>query len=215
LEFEHLSDPERFVERNVQLVRQAAAKGARIIKMWFAPRFVARTGKRMDDPLLDPIFQEIEAQGLGVLTHVADPDVWFERVYTDTALYGTKADQYPQLENRLAAHPGIPILAAHMGGDPEHLDHLAELLDRYPNLYLDTSATKWIVRELGKQPAAARDFFGQYKERILFGTDQVAIKNPEPLRYTARYWIHTLFWETGTVCPLPIDDPDSDGPPVL
>ena len=152
LEFEHLSDPERFVERNVQLVRQAAAKGARIIKMWFAPRFVARTGKRMDDPLLDPIFKEIEAQGLGVLTHVSDPDVWFERVYTDVKLYGTKADQYPQLEHRLAADPRIPFLAAHMGGDPEHLDHLAELLERYPNLYLDTLATKWIVRELGKQP---------------------------------------------------------------
>ena len=215
LEFEHLSDPERFVERNVQLVRRAAAKGARIIKMWFAPRFVGRTGKRMDDPLLDPIFREIEAQGLGVLTHVSDPDVWFQRVYTDVQLYGTKADQYPQLEHRLAAHPRIPFLAAHMGGDPEHLDHLAELLERYPNLYLDTSATKWIVRELGKQPAAARDFFKQYKDRILFGTDQVAIKDPEPFRYTSRYWIHQLFWETDVVCPLPIEDPDSDGPPIL
>ncbi|MFS8544370.1 MAG: amidohydrolase, partial [Limnochordales bacterium] len=215
LEFEHLADPDRFVEHNVALVRRAAAAGARLIKMWFAPRFVARTGKRMDDPLFDPIFREIETHGLGVLTHVADPDLWFQRVYTDVRRYGTKADQYPQLENRLAAHPGINFLAAHMGGDPEHLDHLAVLLDRYPNLYLDTSATRWMVRELGKQPAAARDFFRQYKDRILFGTDQVAIEDPEPFRYTSRYWIHALFWETDAVCPLPIDDPDVDGTPML
>ncbi|MBO8141735.1 MAG: amidohydrolase family protein [Firmicutes bacterium] len=215
LDFTHVSDPGRFAEVNVGIVRRAQAAGARLIKLWFAPRFIARTGLRLDDPRLDPIFAEIDRLGLGVLVHVSDPDVWFERVYTDRALYGTKADQYAQLVARLAAHPRIPFLAAHMGGDPEHLDHLAQLLEQYPNLYLDTSATKWIVRELGKQPDAARAFFQQFKDRILFGTDQVAIPDPEPNRYTSRYWIHTLFWETDTVCPLPIEDPDSDGPPVL
>jgi len=49
----------------------------------------------------------------------------------------------------------------------------------------------------------------------LFGTDQVAIKDPEEHRYTSRYWIHQLFWETDAVCPLPIDDPDADGEPLL
>ena len=67
-----------------------------------------------------------------------------------------------------------------MGGDPEHLDHLAELLTRYPNLYLDTSATKWIVRELGKQQEAAREFFRRWADRICFGTDQVVLKDVRP-----------------------------------
>src|SRR5690606_28284941 len=142
-------------------------------KMWFAPRFYDRYDARFDDERLDPVFDEIARHKLGVLVHIADPDLWFARVYTDKQKYGTKADQYEQLENRLASHRDVPVLVAHMGGNPEHLDQLGELLDRHPNMYVDTSATRWIVRELGKQPEEARRFFTAYKERILFGTDQV------------------------------------------
>lgn len=215
LNWDVADDAEKFAEVNRQIVRDAAAAGARLIKMWFAPRFFDHHNWRMNDTRLDPVFEEISRQKLGILVHVADPDKWFERVYTDVERYGTKADQYKQLTDRLEAHPDIPILVAHMGGNPEHLDELGALLDRYPNMYVDTSATRWIVRELGKQPDAARAFFAKYKERIMFGTDQVAVKEPEPYRYTSRYWIHQLFWETDVVCPLPIDDDDADGTPLL
>src|SRR5690606_33454074 len=215
LDWNCADDPKKFADVNRRIVREAAAAGARLIKMWFAPRFYDRHNWRMNDPRLDPVFEEISRQKLGVLVHVADPDKWFERVYTDKERYGTKAEQYRQLTDRLAAHPDIPILVAHMGGNPEHLDELGALLDRYPNMYVDTSATRWIVRELGRQPDAARAFFAKYKDRILFGTDQVATQNPEPFRYTSRYWIHQLFWETDVVCPLPIDDADADGEPLL
>lgn len=215
LQWDELHNPQRFAEINVDIVRKAAALGAPMIKMWFAPRFYDSYDIRMDDPKLDPIFEEIARQRLGVLVHIADPDKWFARVYTDVDRYGTKESQYEQLENRLAAHRNIPILVAHMGGDPEHLDRVGERLDRHPNMFVDTSATRWIVRELGKQPQQTRQFFQAYKERILFGTDQVATKSPEPYRYTSRYWIHQLFWETDVVVPLAIDDPDSDGEPLL
>lgn len=215
IDWEHADDADKFAEINQRIVRDAAAAGARLIKMWFAPRFFDRHDLRMNDPRMDPVFEEIRRQKLGVLVHVADPDKWFERVYTDVEKYGTKADQYKQLTDRLEKHPDVPILVAHMGGNPEHLDELGALLDRYPNMYVDTSATRWIVRELGRQPDEARAFFAKYKERILFGTDQVATEKPEPHRYTSRYWIHQLFWETDAVCPLPIDDDDADGTPML
>ena len=215
IDWEHVDAPDTFAQVNRRIVRDAAAAGARLIKMWFAPRFFDRHDWRMNDPRMDPVFEEISRQKLGVLVHVADPDRWFERVYTDVERYGTKADQYKQLTDRLEAHPDIPMLVAHMGGNPEHLDQLGALLDQYPNMYVDTSATRWIVRELGRQPEATRAFFAKYKKRILFGTDQVATDNPEPHRYTSRYWIHQMFWETDVVCPLPIDDPDADGTPLL
>jgi predicted TIM-barrel fold metal-dependent hydrolase len=51
--------------------------------------------------------------------------------------------------------------------------------------------------------------------RICFGTDQVVLKDSEPVRYTMRYWVHQMFWETDLVCASPIADPDSDGVPSL
>jgi predicted TIM-barrel fold metal-dependent hydrolase len=201
-------------DRAVAVVHRAHGHQVPLIKLWFAPRIRDRLDFLLDSPRLDRVFDAIAACGMGVLVHVSDPDRWFERKY-DSAKYGTKADQYPMLETRLRQFPTIPVIAAHMGGDPEHLDHLAALLTRYPNLFLDTSATKWIVRELGRQRAAAREFFRRWAERICFGTDQVVLKEPDPVRYAVRYWVHQMFWETDLVCPSPIPDPDSDGPPVL
>lgn len=201
-------------ERALETIPRAAANGVRIIKFWFAPRIRDRLDFLLDSPRLDRVFEAIAGHGLGVLVHVSDPDRWFERKY-DPVKYGTKADQYPMLERRLRQFPTVPFLAAHMGGDPEHLDHLADLLTRYPNLYLDTSATKWIVRELGRQRDAAREFFRRWADRICFGTDQVVLKDPDPVRYLVRYWVHQMFWETDLVCPSPIPDPDADGVPML
>jgi predicted TIM-barrel fold metal-dependent hydrolase len=201
-------------DETVAMIHRAHAHGIRIIKFWFAPRIRDRLDFLLDSPRLDRVFETIAAYGMGVLVHVSDPDRWFERKY-DPARYGTKADQYPMLEARLRRHPTVPFLAAHMGGDPEHLDHLEALLDRYPNLYVDTSATKWIVRELGRQRELARDFIVRWAHRICFGTDQVVLQDPDPVRYLVRYWVHQVFWETDLVCPSPIPDPDSDGPPVI
>jgi predicted TIM-barrel fold metal-dependent hydrolase len=200
--------------RALEMIPRAAANGVRVIKFWFAPRIRDRLDFLFDSPRLDPVFDAIAAHGLGILVHVSDPDRWFERKY-DPAKYGTKADQYPMLEHRLRQYPTVPFLAAHMGGDPEHLDHLAGLLTRYPNLYLDTSATKWIVRELGRQRETARVFFRRWADRICFGTDQVVLKDSDPVRYLVRYWVHQMFWETDLVCPSPIPDPDADGTPTL
>jgi hypothetical protein len=68
---------------------------------------------------------------------------------------------------------------------------------------------------LGRQREAAQEFFRRWAGRICFGTDQVVVKESEPVRYTMRYWVHQMFWETDLVCPSPIADPDSDGPPSI
>lgn len=217
LDYTEWQDPDRFAGVNIQRIQRAAAAGAPLIKFWFAPRFRDRVPLSFDDPRLDPIFAEIERQGLAVLVHVSDPDLWFRTHYADTSRYGTKADQYPPLERRLEAHPKIPFISAHMGGDPEHLDHLAELMNRYPNYHVDTSATKWIVRELGRKPAEARAFFESYADRILFGSDQVVFRSEdaEPHRYRVRYWVYRVFLETGIQAHSPVPDPDAEGEPWL
>jgi len=55
-----------------------------------------------------------------------------------------------------------------MADIPENLSQLGTLLNKHPNLYVDMSSR---VPELGRQPFTAREFFIQYQDRILFGTD--------------------------------------------
>src|SRR5207237_4460197 len=108
-----------------------------------------------------------------VMVHVSDPDRWFETVYSDASKFGTKAEQYVGLSHMLELFPDLTWIAAHMGGDPEHPDHLEALLERYPHLNFDTSATKWQVRAVSARRAAVRSLLCRHPQRFLFGSDQV------------------------------------------
>jgi hypothetical protein len=110
-----------------------------------------------------------------IMTHVADPDTWFEAKYGDAARYGTKEDQYRPLE-RMLDDFSVPWIAAHFGGYPEDLSFLNGLLERHPNLHLDTSACKWMLRELGATPSnQLRTFLTKWRGRVFFGSDIVVV----------------------------------------
>src|SRR5262249_45629977 len=119
--------------------------GVQIIKFWAAPRGRER-GLFVDAPWRIESARRARAAGIRLMmVHVGDPDLWFGTMYADVAKFGTKADQYTGLRRLLEMFPDLNWIGAHMGGDPEHPDHLESLLEQYPNLYLDTSATKWQV----------------------------------------------------------------------
>jgi len=204
--------PEASAAHNVRLLHEGRARGAVAGKFWYAPRLREKSRARFDDAALDPVFRALADLGMPALVHVADPDCWFATRYTDTALYGTKAEQYEQLENVLARVPDLVVVAAHFGGDPEHLDHLHELLGRYPNLLLDSSATKWIVRELSIKPEESRAFVLEHADRIVFGSDLVAFDGAAPEDYASRYWAHRWLWEGKGLRGSPIPDPCAPWP---
>lgn len=208
--------------------------GAKIAKFWNAPRIYEAS----DDPFASSPFrlnapERIScmkvAQDLGMIfmAHVGDPDTWFATKYKDPNKYGTKFQQYEIFEEALSQFK-VPWIAAHMGGYPEDLDFLSKLLERNSNLFLDCSATKWIVRELSKHPPEkVRAFFTRWKGRILFGSDIVTSDahlsphnsatemdaksgSPEDAYdlYASRYWALRTLLETEHVGPSPIADPD-------
>jgi Amidohydrolase len=121
----------------------------------------------------------------------------------------------------LETFPDITWVAAHMGGDPEHPDHLEALLERYPNLRFDTSAAKWQIREVSAHCDAVRDLICRRPDRFLFGTDVVTRHGLHREHYVSRYWCHRTLWESTLECRSPIADPDylpgPDGatPPLL
>jgi hypothetical protein len=187
--------------------------GAVMIKFWSAPRGRER-GLFVDAPWRIEAARRARAAGIRiVMVHVADPDVWFQRVYKDTAKYGTKSDQYVGLERMLQEFPDLYWIGAHMGGDSEHPDHLEALLERYPHLYFDTSATKWQVREVSARRNAIRSLVSRHPRRFLFGTDLVTRHGLERDHYGSRYWCQRTMWESTWEGQSPIADGDYTPPP--
>lgn len=210
--------------------------GSRMMKIWNAPRlrdfFPGPEGA--DLVTIDGAWRvrQLEAArdlGMMVMVHVADPDTWFATKYADAATYGAKRDHYVGLEKMLDRF-GMPWVAAHMGGWPEDLGFLDGLLSRHPNLHLDCSATRWVVRELSKHPREAFSaFMERWKGRILFGSDIVTAddhvrpdkKTPGHPKsgqassptaafdlYASRYWALRTMFETEYDGPSPIADTD-------
>lgn len=214
------------------------ARGARCIKLWSAPRLRDLAHKAgadpadfaaVDGPWRRKIMDRASELNMMGMVHIADPDTWFATSYADRARYGSKREQYDGLERMLVDYPQ-PWMAAHMGGWPEDLDFLAGLLERHDNLVLDTSATKWMVRELSRHPREALvGFLERFAGRILFGSDIVAsdehLEPSDPASprfaatlaasaadafdlYAGRYWALRTMWETRYDGESNIADPD-------
>lgn len=210
--------------------------GAKVMKIWNAPRlrdfFPGDQGADLvtiDSAWRVRQLERARELGLMVMVHVADPDTWFATKYSNPAVYGAKRDHYIGLERMLDRFT-MPWIAAHMGGWPEDLGFLDSLLTTHPNLHLDCSATKWIVREISRHPREAfRSFMIKWKGRILFGSDIVTAddhvradkKNPAHPKadqasspeaafdlYASRYWALRTMLETDYQGQSPISDTD-------
>ena len=200
-----IGDPD---ETAYKLLDRYIELGVKIIKFWSAPRGVER-GLFVDAPWRIECAKRARAAGVRmIMVHVADPDNWFRTVYADSAKYGTKPAQYARLETMLNLFPDMIWIGAHMAGDPECPEHLERLLEKYPHFYIDTSATKWQVREVSPRRDAIHDLVCRYPDRFLFGTDLVTRHGLVPEHYVSRYWCQRALWESRWEGRSPIADPD-------
>jgi len=155
----------------------------------------------VDDPLFDPIYEYLIANGWPLLTHIAEPlECWlplkegsphysyFSR-NPEWHMYGKRdfpshATLMAARDNVLAKHPKLRMIGAHLGSLEYDVDEVAARLDRYPNFAVDISAR---LSDLAVQDSAkVRDFFITYQDRILFGTDVVMRQAPSQLPATER-----------------------------
>lgn len=208
--------------------------GARMVKFWAAPRGIDigenggdASALRIDSPYYQDIMQFTQDSGMMAMVHLADPDTWFATKYADAARYGAKQEHYDRFE-RVLDRFSMPFLVAHFGGSPEDLDRLDGLLQRHDNLYLDTSAAKWMIRELSRHShRRIHEFFTRWQGRLLFGSDIVvaeahlsgagadeemaskATSEQEAFDlYASRYWALRTMYETNYDGESPIADPD-------
>ena len=173
-----------------QLERDVAA-GAVGLKLFKSFGLTVRDGRRqrvpVDHPELDPVWDMCARLDIPVLIHTGEPSEFSQPVdrYNERWLElivrpGRRlpSDRYPSFEaimaerDRLfARHPETRFIAAHMGWHANDLGRLGAMLDRLPNVVVETGA---ILYELGRQPLAARAFFTEYADRVLFGKDTYA-----------------------------------------
>lgn len=151
-----------------------------------------------DDPRLDAFWDKCAELKMPVNLHVADHpscwtplDVFQERTpdYQHFNLYGQDVPSFNELiekRNRtLEKHPKTIFIACHLGNQGHDLATLSQAMEKYPNLYLDTSARDY---ELGRTPRSSAKFLNKYKDRIVFGTDMG--------REKSMYQIHWRLLET-------------------
>jgi predicted TIM-barrel fold metal-dependent hydrolase len=176
-----------FIQVTLDRIHRLVEHGICGIKFWkdFGLTVRGADGRllRIDDERFAPIFDECGRLGLPVMFHTADPSAFFEPLdatneryeelaaHPDWSFASSGVSKRTLLEQRnrvIARHPATTFVGAHCAESSEDLAHLAEQLDALPNLMVDISAR---VSELGRQPYAARSFFLEYADRILFGTD--------------------------------------------
>ncbi|MFT3785230.1 MAG: amidohydrolase family protein [Tepidisphaeraceae bacterium] len=196
--------------------------GARMAKIHLSPGTMQRTKFRFDHPTIQRVLKEIRDRGMIIMTHIGDPQIWYEGRYRkldkpEEAFLADRTEQYRLWEEALEASRGTPWLGAHLGGWPENLGYLQGLFDRFPDLVLDLSATRWMVRELSTRRDEARDFILRNPTRILWGSDQVSGDARDWDFLASRWWCHRKLFETGYADVTPILDPDlpDDQQPVL
>jgi len=203
IDWSRIDDP-AFAQEMVQQIDDSVRRGARGLKILkdFGLGVRLRDGKLLaiDDPRLDPIWQECGRLGIPVAIHTGDPEAFFHAIdgkneryeelieHPDWSFYGP---QFPSLESLLEArnhvferHPKTTFISLHMGW-PENLDWVEQMLNQHPNVYVEFGARE---AELGRQPQRTRRLFLDYPDRIMFGTDN----GPEVGMYRNNFrWLET------------------------
>jgi len=212
-----LSDIAQYnVEPVLDEISKLLDQGYSIAKSWFGPRwrdFIKNVPRdfRINHPKLDPIYEALEDSDIPLLIHISDPDTYYASQYRDSEKYGLKDDHLQELEDVLSRHNKLRVQVPHLGAQPEihRLPDLSRWMDAYPNLVLDTASSRWMARELSKDPKKAREFMLTYSDRVLFGTDIFGGRGERDY-FSGRYLAQRILWETSERdTPLPIPDADT------
>jgi hypothetical protein len=135
-----------------------------------------------DDPIYSPYWEKMTQTQMPLIFHVNDPEEFWDSEKVPTWaremgwFYGdgtfiNNENQYRQVLNVLDKHPKLNVTFAHFFFLSAQLDRLAGYLDRYPNMRVDLTPGIEMFFNFAAEPKKARDFFIQYQDRILYGTD--------------------------------------------
>ena len=148
------------------------------LKFWFGdPHRVLAEGERgiteIDDIRFEDFFSALERGNILMTSlHIADPNGPFNdrQPWMADPVYYWK--QIRAFENVVAKYPKLTIIAAHgawLVCQDAQIDYLRYMLSKYPNFYIDLAATFQYMPLVNRDNL--RDFYIEYQDRILYGTD--------------------------------------------
>lgn len=204
MDWSKINDPNFSQEMVAQLddAVKRGARGLKILKDWgLGVRDNAGKLVPIDDPRMDPVWEECGKLGIPVAIHSTDPEAFFtptdahneryeELMHNPTwSFYDHDFPDKQTLLNQrnhvIARHPHTTFIVLHVANWPENLDAVSEWLRKYPNMYAEFGARE---AELGRQPRRSAQFFAEFQDRILFGTDS----EPVPEMYANYFrWLET------------------------
>lgn len=181
--------------------------------------------KALDIPLnsdyYEPMFSAAESKGFPLLWHVADPEEFWdpertpswakERGWGYDSSFVAKDALYDEVRDVLERHPGLKVIFAHFFFLSADLRRAAELLERFEGVHLDLAPGIELLYNLSRDPRDARDFFCQYRDRIVFGTDIYTGLTKEQAAHRASIVVRWL--GTGDEYRVPEGADDLLGPP--
>lgn len=145
-----------------QVLEQAVEDGAQGLKL------IGGHPNYYDEPLnsenMHRIIQKCDDLSLPVLIHVSMLE---------------HPDMAAEFEDLLTSFPTVTFIAAHYGKFAPELHRMADMLDKYPNLYTDLSMGGGLctyLAQIHNEPDKFREFIIHYQDRILWGTDIVLSK---------------------------------------
>lgn len=183
-------DAPDYTQKVIKQLGSEIDSGARMVKVWKNFGMVTKdaSGKyiQIDDPRLQPIWDFLKSRNIPVMAHIGEPEQAWRELDPKSPHYGYyKAHpeyhafnfpEIPSYETIIAArdhwiqrNPDLHILCAHLGSMSHNVDMVAERLDKFPNMYVETAARFGdLARQDGDKVAA---FFAKYQDRIFFGSD--------------------------------------------
>lgn len=186
--WKRMEESEDFVPLMLKDLQEDISNGTRGIKLWknFGLNLKKKNGERlkMDDPVLDPLFQLCSDSKLLVSIHTADPVAFFSPIDSKNERFeellrhpewSFSSKEFPafetvmqERENLFKRHPNLIFVSLHFGEYASDLQKIDKLLSENSNVYIDLAAR---IDELGRQPLKSGEFIARYSDRILFGTD--------------------------------------------
>jgi hypothetical protein len=141
--------------------------------------------QQMDIPVTDPYFADywahVEELGLPIVWHVNDPEEFWDPdkipgwAKKNDWGYGpddvTKEELYAEVDEVLERHPRLKVSFAHFYFLSADLPRAARFLDEHPGVHLDLAPGVEMLYNISRDPDAGREFFINYADRIVFGTD--------------------------------------------